>query len=296
MRRNFLTLAATLALGLSLGAQPKPAAPARPAPSPQVTQGRKLFLQGDFKGALQCFRQAAEENPSDKLALKLKTLTARLIATQRVAKNENHPRWVAAVAWLHKVYNLNRLPQFALPLDQKAWKKLGDFASGLRLGETLSNLGKDEEALSVYQAVLKKRKHPEVLALAAVLSARLGKKDQARKLLESIPAEAESKGLCYNKACVLALRGEKKKAARLLERSFQLTPKPELARAKKQALSDPDLASLKGTAELAKALQAKSTVKGRPSKCAGCSGCSGGSCEEGKDSCDKDKGSCEKDG
>ncbi len=296
MRRTFLTLAATLALGLSLGAQPKAAKAARPAPSPQVTQGRKLFLQGDFKGALQLFRQAAEENPSDKLALKLKTLTARVIATQRVVRNEKHPRWAAAVAWLHKVYNLNKLPRLALPLDEKAWKKYGDFASGLRLGETLSNLGKDKEALSVYQAVLKKRNHPEVRALAAVLSARLGLKDQARKLLEGLPAQAESQGLCYNKACAWALLGEKEKAARLLERSFQLTPKPELARAKKQALSDPDLAPLKGTPELAKALQAKSTVEGRPSKCAGCSGCSGGSCKEGEGSCDKDKDSCEKDG
>ncbi len=297
MRRNFLSLAATLALGLPLGAQPNPARPApRPPVSPQVTRGRKLFLAGDFKGALQCFREAAEANPSDKLALKLKTLTARVIATGRIAKNEKHPRWVAAVAWLHKVYNMNRLPRLALPLDQKAWKKLGDFASGLRLGETLSNLGRDKEALSIYLEVLKKRNHPEVRALAAVLSARLGLKDQARKLLEGIPSQAESQGICYNKACALALLGDKAKAARLLERSFQLTPKPELARAKKQAQADPDLASLKGTPELAQALQAKSTVEGRPSKCAGCSGCSGGSCKEGEGSCEKEKGACEKDG
>ena len=288
MRRTLVALMIALPLALPLTAQPKPARTARPVLSPQVTQGRKLFLQGDFKGALQCFRQAAEENPGDKVALKLKTLTARLIATRRIVKNERHPRWAAAVAWLHKVYNLNKLPNLALPMDQKAWKKLGDFASGLRLAETLSNLGKDQEALSVYSAVLKKKNHPEVRALAAVLSARLGKKDQAKKLLAGIPGKAETKGLCYNKACVLALLGKKEEAARLLERSFQLTPKAELARAKKQALTDPDLAPLKGTPALAKALKAKSTVKGKPSKCAGCSGCSGGTCEEGKDSCEKD--------
>ncbi len=290
MRLPATIFLAFLASTLPLGAQAKAV---RPKASPQVTQGRKLFLEGDFKGALECFRQAAEKNPSDKLALRLKTLTARLIATQRIAKNEKHPRWAAAVAWLHKVYNLNKLPQFALPLDQKAWKKFGDFAWGLKLGETLSNLGKDKEALSIYMTLLKKRNHPEVRALAAVLSARLGKKDQAKELLAGIPEDAESQGLCYNLACALALLGEKAKAARYLERSFQLTPKPLLARAKKDALADPDLAPLKGTPELAKALEAKSTVEGRPSKCAGCSGCSGGSCKEG--GCDKEEGSCEKD-
>ncbi len=249
--------------------------------SPDLVRGRKLFRQGKLKEALEAFRDAAEKDPSDKLAVKYKVLLTRVLAFERLAKNEKNPKWDAVVSWLHRFYSVNRLYSRALPLDKKAWEKFKDFRSGVRYAETLSSLGKDKEALGVYEEVLKKKDHPAVRSIVAVYYARAGNKDVALEHVSAVPKDIESDSVLYNLACVYALLGDRNAAAKYLKRAFEMTPANELERAKAHAKKDPDLKNLVGTEEFAVALKAESKVKARKHSC-GSGAC--GSCKE-KDSC-----------
>jgi hypothetical protein len=147
----------------------------------------------------------------------------------------------------------------------------------------LSTANRNRDALAVYQRLLEKNREPGLHAMAAVMAGRLKDKDGARRHLRAIPPGYGCPTTSYNVACALAVLGDVEGADRSLRRAFQLTPPSELAGLKKQAGTDTDLASLRGTPAFATALKTESLVSDKAPVKAGCAGCpSKGSCSEEK--------------
>lgn len=249
------------------------AATKKPLPK-EIQDGYALIYSGQIETALEHFRRLAEKDPLEPLAQKAIRPLTQAVQLRKLLGDEKHQNWTKAAEWLYTFYTKNRVPQEAQALCERVWKRFpGDPTWGLRLAEACASLRKNEQALAVYEKLLEKDQDPEILALTAVLLARMGREEDACAYLDKIPKALEGPALCYNIACAFALLGEAAKAGHCLKRSFELTPPSKIEEAKKLAQADEDLAFLRGTEEMEAALQAKSTVP--EPKCESGSSCDG---------------------
>lgn len=264
-----------------------------------VKQGYDLIHDGKIVEALAVFKKIRAEEPDNKRAKKAIRPLTQAVQLEKIVAMDKHAKWMSAADWLNSFYTANKVPTKRLALAERVYARFpNDKKWGNRYALALAAANQGKKAVAVYEGLLKKHPAADIQVMTAVLYARQGNAEKAMMHVGKLPEKLSHPSVVYNLACVYALMGNLPKAGELLGRSFELTPPSKLAKQKKQAKADPDLARLMGSEELVAAMKSTSKV-GEPKAKSACKDCgSSDSCsdkdkegcsEEGKDGCTEDE-------
>ncbi len=286
--------------GLPLTAQDKSANEAKKVEKAKipdnVKQAYDLIHAGKIVDALDTFKKIRAEEPENKWAKKAIRPLTQAVQLEKIVAMDKHAKWMTAADWLNTFYTANKVPTKKLALAKRAFTRFpADKKWGNRYALALADANQGKKAVGVYEGLLVKHPDSDIRVMTAVLYAREGMAEKAMEHLGQLPEGQKNPSIAYNLACAYALMGKLPEAGKLLAKSFELTPPSQLAKQKKQARSDPDLARLVGSEELIAAMKATSKVPEKKAKSA-CDDCPSNDscdeeemedCEEGKEDCDE---------
>ena len=180
--------------------------------------GTTLLQKGDLEGALNAFSRAAGAEPDNKVYSDQVRVLRRVMALRKyVAENDVSAKWKKMVLSLHVYYLRNKVYVEALSLGKMAHSRLQNAESASILGETLLELDKNAEAVSMLQALDKKERTTQTQVCLGIALARQGKQDAAQAIASNWPAPADADvGLLIDHARFSALIGKQTAALQTL--------------------------------------------------------------------------------
>lgn len=251
--------------------------------------GQDLLSQGQFQAAFDAFTKAAKAEPDNEEYIREAALLRRVMTIQeKLVGSDDRTLWERMGRGLYNYYQQRGAHKSALDLAQSMHGKLETPESAWLLADANLELGNDARAAGVIESVPREQRDAHCYALHGIALARQNQLDEARTSAAKVnmPKEPDVE-LCYELARLHALLGNGQQAIKLLTVTFEQTPEGWQPDVRKQATRCADFGDLKDTPAFAKALNAKSKVKG------GCGGCSKkGGCSGEKSCADKDKKSC----
>lgn len=251
-----LVLAATLAcvpLGWSAAADA----------SKSFDDGQALLAKGDFDGALQAFKAAAEAAPDQPAYMQEYALLRRIVkARTQLTKEQDPAKWLKLAQGVQAYYTDHRLTGPALELATEIHAKQPTAESAEALADAQLAAGKDEDAAKLLADTPAEQRTPRCSVLQGIALAHLGRGEDARSVLAKVelPKEADAR-LCYDAARLNALLGNDQAALDLLKVAFEATPGPALEDVRAQAKGSPDFVKLVSTDGFATVLKTESKVK-----------------------------------
>jgi hypothetical protein len=270
MWRN-LTTALSVALLLSVSGTLAWAESAADA----FSRGEGLLKKGDLEGALAAYATAARTDRENQEYLQHYTILRRIMQLRKGLDEEQDLERVEEVARaLHAFYVNERLYAEALSLGRVVHAKLNNEWSGVSLAETQLALSLNDDAAKTLGALAPKESSPMAQALLGIALVRSGKAAQAKRVAEAIViSEQADPQSVYAAARLSAGLGEKAKALKLLGQCLQSAPPSQQEGFKEHAKRSPEFAAMANGAEFAAALATKSNVP--ESKCSGGKSCAG---------------------
>lgn len=241
----------------------------------QYAQGQALLARGDFDGALAALASAARADSENQQYLQEYAMVRRIIQLRQALDSEQDPqRWEYLARGLHSFYVSRGLLQEAVALDRKIHARLNNASSAIMLAETELAMSHNAEAADVLQKLDGSQSTPATEALLGIALARLGKKDEARRLAKRISlAEDAGPRMTYSVARLYAATGDSEAAVQALGRVLKSVPPTIQAGYRDHASSCPDFQAIASTPGFTQALQTKSAVP--ESQCSGGAGCAG---------------------
>ena len=282
----------TIVLGLGTVAQ------AAPDAATTFAQGQQLLAAGNFDGALDAYKAAAQADPQNDTYFQECALLKRVMNLRKAFDAEEDVElWQKIGNALYSYYQENGVRKEALHIASALHEKLADGKSAARLAEAQLMLDANEDALRTLNALASDAATARTRALQGIALARMGKADDARAVAAKldIPKEHDP-SVCFDAARLYALVGDETRALKMLQCSFEATPAPWLDAAKQDAKACPDLNELVKTDGFVKVCATESKVKASCGSCGSAAGCGGCSKKDTTSCQDKDKKStCEHD-
>ena len=225
--------------------------------------GTALLQKGDFKGALGAFTKAAKAEP-DNAAYSDQVRVLRRVMTLRkyVAENDLSPKWKKVALSLHVYYLRNKVYGEALSLGKMVHIRLQNAESASILAQTLLELDKNAEAVSMLRALDKKERTSQTQVCLGIALARQGKADEAKKIASNWPRPADADaGLLINYARFNVLLGKHPAALETLIACLEQASLKQQGRIRDLVEECKDFKPLMAHADFAKVMQTKSKVE-----------------------------------
>ena len=236
-------------------------------------QGVQLRSEGDLAGAARAFQAAARADRSNETYREAYLTLWRVMSLRKsLAETTDPQEWVQKVAPLRAYYYEHGLYREALPLDRGVHERQPGPASTVALAQTLVQLGVDDEAATLLQALPEDQQTTHARALAGIAWARLGRAGDAQKLAEACQLEdGDSAEVAFDAARLQSLLGREEAALKALAGAFERTLPSRLEVLRARANACADLTGLRGGDAYAKVLLTESKVP--ESKCSSGSSC-----------------------
>jgi len=256
-----------------LGSFVLPATALAANPAESYERGKSRLSDGDLRGALKEYADAARAAPENDSYLREFLLVRNaVLLKQNLTQASDQKQWLLMAQGLRAFYAANGLLEQALQLDRQIHTRKGSIFSAMQLAETQLALDMNSDAENVLTALGTERSTTASQALLAIALMRQGKLGKARDVAEATASPGDKgAGTLYDLARMHAALGNTNESVTLLARSFEGTPPSRLDLFKKHARKCPEFAVMADSAGFQKALETESKVP--ESKCSGGSSC-----------------------
>lgn len=238
-------------------------------------KGQALMKAGSYDEAAKWLGIAAKADATNEEYVKRYTV-ARKVADYRARlanKDTDAKQWEAIAKALRSFYIRENNMSEALAISQQMHDKIDTTASAVALAEVQLAMDQNEDGVKTLRAIDPSEASVASQALLALALNESGKKEQAKRILETLTIpEKTSPGQIYLAARAHAALGDSAKAMEVLTKLFESVPPAELNAMKESAKKMPEFASFVSTPEFAKVLETQSKVT--ESSCTGGSDCS----------------------
>ena len=194
-------------------------------PAEAFKRGKTRLSEGDLRGALEEYADAARAAPDNSSYLREFMLVRNAVLLKHnLARVENQQQWPQMVNWLRAFYAGNGLLQQALDLDKQIHAKKDTSFTAMQLAETQLALDLNADAEAVLSALGKEESTTASRALLAIALVRQGKSSEARTIAEATAASDKDGPITlYDLARMQAALGNADLAIVLLTDSFEAT-------------------------------------------------------------------------
>ncbi|MBC8873836.1 MAG: hypothetical protein H8E44_30720 [Planctomycetes bacterium] len=248
------------------------AAASAATPEEAFERGRTCLSEGDLRGALKEYADAARAAPDNDSYLKEFMLVRNAVLLKHnLAKTEDQKQWLPMAKGLRAFYAGNGLLQQALELDKQIHAKTNTSFTAMQLAETQLALDLNVDAEKVLSALTDKSTTAS-RALLAIALVRQGKSAEARTIAEATVASDKAGPITlYDLARMQAALGNADESITLLTDSFEATLPSRLDLFKRHAAKCPEFTSIVKSPSFQKALATESKVT--ESECSSGSSC-----------------------
>lgn len=254
-------------------------------PAESYERGKSRLSEGDLRGALKEYADAARAAPeNDGYLREFMLVRNAVLLKQNLTRSTDEKQWLQTAQALRSFYVTHGLLELALELDKQIHGKRDTAYSAMQLAETQLVLNRNADAEEVLSKLGPGRSTPASQALLAVAQARQGKMDEARGIIKAAASpDDKGPGTLYSFARMYAVTGDTKTSLTLLTSSFESTPPSTLELFRRHARKCPDFASISKSPDFQQALKTESKV--HESECSGGSSCAScpmrGQCSSG---------------
>jgi tetratricopeptide (TPR) repeat protein len=250
-----------------------PTATLAATPAESFERGKSRLSDGDLRGALKEYAEAARAAPENDSYLREFMLVRNAVLLKtNLTQVSDQKQWLQMAQALRAFYAGNGLLEQALQLDKQIHARKGSSFTAMQLAETQLALDLNADAENVLTALGTQKSTTASQALLAIALVRQGKLDKAQEVAKAI-ASAGDKGpvTLYDLARMHAALGNANESLTLLVRSFEGTLPSQLDLFKRHARKCPEFAAVADSSTFQKALETESKVP--ESKCSGGSSC-----------------------
>lgn len=264
---------AGLTVFLCLGASPVLADGTQAARSFEI--GKILLRQGDFDGAVQAFKLAAELDASNDRYFTECAVLQRIMKIRADLKGEQDAEtWRRMAAAVYDYLRLNDVDTEALKVARMMYEKSPDADTTARLADALLDLDQSAEALEICAKLPADQQSVETRIGYGIALARVDRVEEAKAIAATIELPKDcGPRICYDAARLYARVGDKERAIDMLRCSFECTPPDGLRDAVVAAKACSDFAALVPTPEFRTVSETQSKVSAGCGSKAGCGGC-----------------------
>jgi len=249
------------------------AAASAATPEEAFERGKACLSEGDLRGALKEYADAARAAPDNDSYLKEFMLVRNAVLLKHnLAKTEDQKQWLQMAKGLRAFYAGNGLLQQALELDKQIHAKAHTSFTAMQLAETQLALDLNQDAEKVLSALGTDKSTTASRALLAIALVRQGKSAEARTIAEATVASDKAGPITlYDLARMQAALGNADESITLLTDSFEATLPSRLDLFKRHAAKCPEFTSIVKSPSFQKALATESKVT--ESECSSGSSC-----------------------
>lgn len=248
------------------------AAASAATPEEAFERGKTCLSEGDLRGALKEYADAARAAPdNDSYLREFMLVRNAVLLKHNLAKTEDQKQWLQMAKGLRAFYAGNGLLQQALDLDKQIHAKTNTSFTAMQLAETQLALDLNADAEKVLSALTDKSTTAS-RALLAIALVRQGKSAEARTIAEATAASDKAGPITlYDLARMQAALGNADESITLLTDSFEATLPSRLDLFKRHAAKCPEFTSIVKSPSFKKALATESKVT--ESECSSGSSC-----------------------
>ena len=248
-----------------------------PLKSPAVD----ALKQGDFQRAARLLPGEIKANPNEARLKKIYAALKTQLRREKLFAEERDPGMIVLVgSEMRKFYTAWGLYDKAAAAGEKIYAASPSLQNGVNWGVSLLNADKNTEAAAVFGKLDLSKADPGPSLCGALAFARVGKKDESRKILDRFDTGKLSLNFLGLYARSAALNGDSDKAAELAAKILEKSPAKQHPNLKKNLFGSADFKSVAGNEKFKAALKTASKVE---DECAGCP-------NHGTDKCDHKHG------
>lgn len=242
-------------------------------PAEAFKRGKTKLSEGDLRGALKEYADAARTAPDNESYLREFMLVRNAVLLKHnLAKTENQKQWLQMAKGLRAFYAGNGLLQQSLELDKRIHAKQNTSFTAMQLAETQLALDLNADAENVLSALGTEKSTTASRALLAIALVRQGKSAEARTIADATAASDKAGPITlYDLARMQAALGNADESVALLTDSFEATLPSRLDLFKRHAVKCPEFTAIVNSPSFQKALATESKVT--ESECSSGSSC-----------------------